>query len=137
MAGYNANELIFIDESSVDKRTAGRRGGWSKRGRRACSSVPFVRGTRYVSQSFHSAAMSKSSHSSMFRYSVLPALSLDGILYLQAVQGSFTKALFTDFIRGLLASNKVAPFPNPNSVIVMDNCRIHKCPEALQLITDA
>lgn len=59
-----------------------------------------------------------------FRYSILPALSLDGILALEVVQGSFTKIAFAHFIDGLL--DRMNPFPGPNSVIVMDNCSIHK-----------
>jgi transposase len=54
----------------------------------------------------------------------LPALSLDGILALEIIEGSFTKLTFTSFINGLL--EHMNPFPKPNSVIVMDNCRIHK-----------
>jgi hypothetical protein len=37
-----------------------------------------------------------------------------------------------DFIEGLLAQMQV--FPAPNSVIVMDNCPIHKAPEMRELI---
>jgi len=58
------------------------------------------------------------------RYSILPALSLDGILALEIAEGSFTKLTFAGFIDGLL--EHMNPFPEPNSVIVMDNCRIHK-----------
>ena len=58
------------------------------------------------------------------RYSVLPALSLNDILYASIVEGSFNTALFKDFIKGLL--NQMQPYLAPNSVIVMDNCRIHK-----------
>jgi hypothetical protein len=57
-------------------------------------------------------------------YSVLPAISLDGILHVNIVEGSFTTETFAEFIEGLL--DKMNPFPGPNSVIVMDNCRIHK-----------
>lgn len=57
-------------------------------------------------------------------YSLLPALSLDGILHLSIVEGSFTTATFSEFIEGLL--NRMSPFPAQNSVIIMDNCRIHK-----------
>ena len=48
------------------------------------------------------------------------------------VEGSFNTELFMDFIRNLLS--KMQPFPNPNSVIVMDNCAIHKAPEIRELI---
>ena len=51
---------------------------------------------------------------------MLPALSLEGVIWLKIVEGSFTVELFTDFIEGLLA--QMNDFPGPQSVIVMDNC---------------
>lgn len=57
------------------------------------------------------------------RYSVLPALTLDSILYLHVVRGSFDGGLFLKFIRGLL--QHMNPYPEPRSVLVMDNCAIH------------
>ena len=48
------------------------------------------------------------------------------------VQGAFNTILFTEFISGLL--DKMNPFPLPQSVIVMDNCTIHKSPEIRELI---
>ena len=39
---------------------------------------------------------------------------------------------FTEFIR--ILTDNMQPYPAPNSVIVMDNCRIHKHPNILQLI---
>jgi hypothetical protein len=66
------------------------------------------------------------------RYSVLPALSLDGILAVDIVQGSFNKVSFAHFINGLLG--QMNPFSGPNSVIVMDNCRIHKSKTILEMI---
>ena len=59
-----------------------------------------------------------------YRYSVLPALGLEGVIWLKIMEGSFTVELFTDFIEGLLA--QMNDFPGPQSVIVMDNCCIHK-----------
>jgi hypothetical protein len=70
-----------------------------------------------------------------FSFSVLPALSLtDGILHCDIVEGSFDAELFGTFISRLL--DFMEPFPATNSVIVMDNCRIHKNPEILDLITE-
>jgi len=60
----------------------------------------------------------------VIRYSVLPAISLDGILTVKILEGSFDSDSFGRFIGGLLCH--MNPFPGPNSVIVMDNCRIHK-----------
>lgn len=66
------------------------------------------------------------------RYSMLPAISLDGIIFVRIVEGSFTSSLFKDFIEGLL--HHMQPFPAPRSVIIMDNCRIHKDPRIIDLI---
>ncbi len=37
-----------------------------------------------------------------------------------------------EFIEDLV--NKMQPFPARNSVVVMDNCKIHKAPEIRELI---
>ncbi|KAF8329860.1 hypothetical protein F5887DRAFT_831922, partial [Amanita rubescens] len=56
---------------------------------------------------------------------VLPALSLnDGIIHCEIVEGSFCTTSFQHFINDLL--DHMEPYPGPNSVIVMDNCPIHK-----------
>ena len=69
----------------------------------------------------------------LIRYSVLPALSLnDGILHCDIIEGSFDTDKFYTFIGHVL--DKMQPFPAPNSVIVMDNCQIHKHPAILELI---
>ena len=70
---------------------------------------------------------------SLCRFSVLPALSLnDGIIHCDIVEGSFCTDTFTQFIKRLL--NHMQPYPAENSVIVMDNCRIHKHPEIQNMI---
>lgn len=53
-------------------------------------------------------------------------------MYVEVVEGSFTAGRFFKFISGLLS--RMQPFPNNNSVIVMDNARIHKDPRVLDLI---
>ncbi|KAJ3750717.1 hypothetical protein DFH05DRAFT_1380181, partial [Lentinula detonsa] len=58
------------------------------------------------------------------RYSMLPALSLDGILHLDIQDWSFTTASFNAFVDGLL--NVMNPFPGKNSIVVMDNASIYK-----------
>ena len=57
------------------------------------------------------------------RYSILPALSLDGILHLEVLDHAFTGEEFKDFVRGILG--QMNPWPLPNSVLIMDNARIH------------
>ena len=65
---------------------------------------------------------------------MLPALSLDGILAVKIVEGSFTTERFKGFIDGLL--DHMTPFPGPNSVIIMDNCRIHRARVIREMIEE-
>jgi hypothetical protein len=64
-------------------------------------------------------------------YSVLPALSLDGVIHVKVVENAFNMQTFNEFIDDLLDKmNPYDPVTHPkNSVIIMDNCRIHKDPE--------
>lgn len=57
------------------------------------------------------------------RYSLLPALSLSGVIYSDVRQGAFNGDGFLSFLDGLLAV--MNPYPAPNSVLVLDNCSIH------------
>ncbi|KAE9402785.1 hypothetical protein BT96DRAFT_816035, partial [Gymnopus androsaceus JB14] len=52
---------------------------------------------------------------------ILPALCSTGILTVDMVEGSYNTSRFQCFIDGLL--DQMNPWPQPNSVIVMDtNC---------------
>ncbi|EJD00257.1 uncharacterized protein FOMMEDRAFT_92733, partial [Fomitiporia mediterranea MF3/22] len=66
------------------------------------------------------------------RYSILPAISLSRIIECIIVEGSFNTELFTVFIKDLLV--KIQPFLAPRSVIIIDNCVIHKAPGICELI---
>lgn len=55
---------------------------------------------------------------------MLPALSLDGPLYLMAQGAAYNSDDFVFFIDGLLET--MNPYPANNSVIIMDNASIHK-----------
>ncbi|KZP15837.1 hypothetical protein FIBSPDRAFT_749561, partial [Athelia psychrophila] len=57
-------------------------------------------------------------------YSVLPAMSLDGVLHLDIINTSWKGATFYSF----------NPFPQWNSVVVMDNASIHHSPELRELV---
>ena len=54
-------------------------------------------------------------------------MSLGGILAVDIIQGSFDAECFTAFIDGLLSV--MNPFPQPNSVLVLDNVAFHHHPE--------
>ncbi|KAA1475514.1 hypothetical protein DENSPDRAFT_745536, partial [Dentipellis sp. KUC8613] len=69
------------------------------------------------------------------RYSVLPALSCDGIVALDIFEGAVTKDKFIQFIREELAP-QLGPYPGPRSVIVLDNCAIHHDEAVRQIVED-
>jgi hypothetical protein len=77
MAQYEPEELGFLDETSKDERTLGRRSGWSLKGARAVKKQVFVRG---------------------HRLSGLGLLTVDGMMAISVVEGSFTTAKFKTFI---------------------------------------
>ena len=74
---YTPNQLIFIDESAKDERSLSRLYGYSPRGIRACKKVVFIRGKRYT---------------------ILPALTLNGIVGVEIFEGSCDRKRFVDFI---------------------------------------
>ena len=70
----------------------------------------------------------------MFRYSILPALSLDGIIHLEVLDHPFNGEEFGDFIEGVL--DQMQPWPLPQSVLVMDNVSIHKVPGIREMVEE-
>ena len=68
------------------------------------------------------------------RYSILPTLSLDGILHSEVFNHTITGADFCIFVAGLL--NRMQPWPLPNSVLVMDNVAIHKVDGIWEMIEE-
>jgi hypothetical protein len=61
-------------------------------------------------------------------------MSLDGILHLAIQDCPYTAVEFNSFIGALL--DNMNPFPQPNSVVIMDNASIHKSPELHQMIEE-
>jgi len=70
--------VMFIDEAARNKKTPSRKMGWSLRGRRCIQRRCFVRGQRF---------------------SILPVLTLDGIIAHDIILGSVTSNLFVKFVR--------------------------------------
>ena len=62
-----------------------------------------------------------------FSYSVLPALSLEGVIFSDIVKGSYNGEKLVQFVDEF--TNVMNCYPGKNSVLVMDNCRIHHVPE--------
>ena len=74
---YNAEQLIFIDETSKDERSISRLYGYSYKNCRAKKKVVFIRGKRYT---------------------ILPALTVDGFIAADIMEGSCDKYRFRTFI---------------------------------------
>ncbi|KAJ7798720.1 hypothetical protein B0H13DRAFT_2504465, partial [Mycena leptocephala] len=59
--------------------------------------------------------------SSMIRYSILAAITIEGYIGVRIVPGSVDGDEFFEFILP-----KMNAFPNDNSVLILDSCAIHK-----------
>jgi hypothetical protein len=110
---YRPEQLVFANESHFNWLTLRRPYAWAKRGDRA---------SRHKFQ-FQGA-----------KYSILPALSLDGILHLEVVENAVTGASFRQFVEGLLP--RMNKWPLPNSVLVVDNASIHKVAGIRELVEE-
>lgn len=82
----NMDMVIFLDESAKDDRTLGRKMGWSRIGTHCIQRQCFVRGQRY---------------------SILPALTLDGIIAYDIIEGPVTAEQFIKFLREMVVRNSV------------------------------
>ena len=98
-----AEYCVWLDEASVDDKTNQRQRGWSSVGQACVCRDTFIRGQRY---------------------SVLPALTCDGLIALDIFEGAVNKEKFLQFINEQLAP-KLNPYPAEYSVVIMDNCAIH------------
>lgn len=83
-----AERLVFVDETAVNALTTYRD--------RSSRVTDFARGDRYA---------------------ILPALSLDGLLWIGTALGSFNKRLFLEVLDGIIA--RMNPWPEKNSVLVL------------------
>jgi DDE superfamily endonuclease len=110
---YRPEQLVFADESHFNRLTLRRPYAWSKRGERASRHEIQFRGAKY---------------------SILPALSLDGILHLEVVENAVTGDVFRHFVEGLLP--RMNKWPLPNSVLVVDNASIHKVAGIRELVEE-
>ncbi len=85
---YTRNQLIFLDESAKDERSLSRLYGYSPRNTPAQKKVVFVRGKRYT---------------------ILPALIMEGFVAVNVFEGSCDKRKFVDFVLGQVVC-KLFPF---------------------------
>ncbi|GAO48807.1 hypothetical protein G7K_2976-t1 [Saitoella complicata NRRL Y-17804] len=114
MAYYTKDQLIFLDESAVDERSAHRKFGCAPAGNRAIEDRTLT-------------------HSK--RWSALPALTPTGLRALWFFQGSFNADRFVEFIKEELLPI-IGPYPGPNSIVVLDNCRSRHDPGVAELLVE-
>lgn len=79
--------FVWLDESGVDNRTNQRGDGWSLLGTACVRRMTFVRGQRF---------------------SVLPALSVDGMIALDIFEGAVDKEKFLTFLREQGGTKEIA-----------------------------
>jgi hypothetical protein len=111
----NVDQLVFIDETSKDGRSATRRFAWSKIGIPAIVRNPFTRGKRV---------------------SILGAVDINGYFGWGMTDGTFDRekihAIMIDKIIPYLN-----PYPLPRSIIIMDNAKVHMYQKLINAIHEA
>lgn len=103
---------MFIDETGVDKSIGIKPKGWAPRGKRPRQVKRFHRGQRFQ---------------------ILPAYTRDGVLHFRVYEGSTDTEMFESFIETLLPY--CGKWPEPKSVLIMDNASFHR-PEKMQQLCD-
>jgi len=114
LSDFHSHQLVYVDESGCDQRISFRRTGWSPLGVAPTQIAQFRRERRYQ---------------------ILPAYAQDGIVLARVFQGSTDGSVFEDFIEQLLAH--CGRWPEPKSVLVMDNASFHHSERVAQLCSTA
>src|SRR5437868_4628651 len=114
ISSLRSDQMVFIDESGVDRSIGTKRKGWAPRGKRPRQIKRFHRGTRFQ---------------------ILPAYTQDGVIHFRVYEGSTDNGVFEDFIETLLPY--CGKWPDPRSVLIMDNASFHYSEKIEQLCDDA
>lgn len=114
LSDFKSYHLVYVDESGCDKRIGFRRTGWSPLGLTPLQVSKFHRDQRWQ---------------------ILPAYAQDGVVLSRVFQGSIDAAVFEDFIQQLL--KHCGKWPEPKSVIVMDNASFHHSDRIKGMCADA
>lgn len=100
---FNKDQLVFLDESAANERTGDRKYGWSPIGVE-CGQFTSIKRSE--------------------RWSVLPALDVEGYFAWLIYQGGITSDIFLMFVRDQVLPH-CEPYPGKRSVLVLDNASIH------------
>jgi transposase len=101
---WTADQLIFLDESAANERTGDRKYAWSPIGTTCGVARPIKKSEKW---------------------SLLPALTIDGYLSYFIIQGSITAEVFETFVEEQVLPY-CSPYPGPRSILILDNASIHK-----------
>lgn len=141
IAQFETHQLLFIDESSKDDRTfqvkkINKQSTYYlliTRHVTYCYCTPFQR--HYARGLRGTRTSVKGNFTRGTRYSVLSALSVQGVVASHTIIGAFNQRLF-DFA----VTNFILPFigscarRESCSVVILDNCTIHKSNEVIQAV---
>jgi transposase len=114
LSDFKSYHLVYVDESGCDKRVGFRRTGWAPRGTSPLQVTQFHRDQRYQ---------------------ILPAYAQDGVVLSRVFRGSTDATVFEGFIAQLL--QHCGRWPEPKSVLVMDNASFHRSEGLEQMCADA
>ena len=112
---FDTEMLVWLDETGTDKRDQLRKYGYALRG---------------LTPHYH-RSLSRGQ-----RVNAIASMSMEGLVALELVDGNVNGEVFYDFVRGSLIPNMQA-FPNPNSVLILDNCSVHHTDEVTTLLQSA
>jgi hypothetical protein len=108
---WRADQVVAVDESAFNEHTGHRRYGWAPQRLPAEMKILLKRGEKW---------------------SLLPAYTIDGYLEPLVFQGSITAEIFEDWMETRILP-KCNPWPGKNSIIIMDNCSIHRSQRVLDM----
>ena len=115
LVGWRGNQLVYLDESASSERTGERPTGWAPIG----DTPTLIRSLKRHK-----------------RWSILPAIALEGYIAYTIHQGSITTEIFNDFVRYQVLP-LCSPVPGPRSVLVCDNHITHKSQELEDMCLEA
>ena len=106
--------LVDIDESAVDRTVGNQKKGWAPRGKRPQQVKRFHRGRRFQ---------------------IILAYTQDGVLHYMVNEENTDTEMFEAFIETLLPF--CGRYPEPRSVLVMDNASIHFSDKIQRMLDEA
>ncbi|GAA5996115.1 hypothetical protein JCM11641_002103 [Rhodosporidiobolus odoratus] len=109
---FISSQVVYVDETTWNKQLCYPDYGYAPEGERAVEEQPAGRGTRL---------------------SLLAAITRDGFLTGQFCEGSWRSGTFLQWVVSELLQ-LTNPYLSPNSVIVLDNCSIHKMDDLYDIV---